>query len=114
MELKDYIKGVITQLGDAINEANKDLKDKGGAYVVATNLSDTNESIIKTKDVDGKDRIVALIDFEIPIEVEGNQYQPRLCIAQISSSNSQLTDAYPATLSKIKFQLPLAMPKVDK
>lgn len=113
MELKDYIKGVITQLGEGINDANNELKDKGGAYIVSTNLSDTNESIIKTKE-DGEDRIVTLIDFEIPIEVGDYYNNPKLNIAQMSSSNTQAPSTYLATLSKIKFQLPLALPKVER
>lgn len=114
MELKDYIKGVITQLDEGINE---ELKDKGGAYIVAKNLSDTNESIIKTKEVDGKERIVALIDFEIPIEAEdpcyANNNKGRINVVNLNFNNPG-TPAYLSTLKKIKFLLPLAMPDFEK
>lgn len=106
MDLKDYISKVITQLGEGINDANNNLK--GGAYVVSDNLSDSNNSIIQTKDEDDKNRIVTIIDFEIPIETDGAYIK----VAELNSFKAQGPATYVATLSKIKFQLPLALPKV--
>lgn len=102
MELKKFVQETIQRIGEGIYNANNYLNNYGGAYVVSTNLSELdNENIIKTKDENGEDRIVTIINFEIPVEAD---------YASIRTVDSQKATEQ-ASIVKLKFQLPLALPK---
>lgn len=107
MELKDFIKGTISDIALAINELNEEYRDKG-ILVNPANCHDISKGVSET----GDGRLIRDIEFNLVISASnttsaGGGLKINVLKAGI---DNQINNS---TLSTIKFSVPVAFPGID-
>lgn len=121
MELKDFIKGVVFDISNAIEECQKELKN--GTIVSPTNSK--AEEKIRSKKGDLK---ISYIDFEVAvsakseigknkegkssIEVSGSVFGLNVGGKLGGNANNEENKQVNENLSKIKFSIPIVYPTI--
>ena len=114
MELKDYIKQSITSISEAITEAQEELIEKG-TFVNPKNLYPDSNKNYYLHESGGN--IATNIDFEISVTVEeknvGEKEGGVDILKVVSAKAGQTNSNSHETINKLKFSIPLMLPKVQ-
>ncbi len=113
MELKQFIKGVVFDITNAIAECQKDLNN--GSIISPTNVSNASNNKISTKEGDFS---VSCIDFEVAVTA-GNTTESGSNIGggiqvwgvSLGGNNKEDSRQINESISKIKFSIPVVYPR---
>lgn len=113
MELKEFVKGVLTQITDAVKESQEEIKN--GAVICPTNY---RAQEVEKININGVDYIVSIIDFDINVYTE----QVDNISAEINAGVSWLVNVVgkgdydnenkSGNTTRIKFKIPLVLPSI--
>lgn len=111
MELKDFIKGVLSEITDGIIESQKSLKEKG--MIVSPSISDGMKA-----NVNGEIRTTTIVSFEVQLvetESDGTEFGGGFKINVLSAGASKKQGTSNSASSKVSFDIPVILPseKVD-
>lgn len=114
MELKQFVKEVIFDITNAIEECQKDLNN--GAIISPTNISTDSKDKIRTKEGDFS---VSYIDFEVAVtagdttESESNIGGGiRVWGVSLAGNNKEDSKQTNENISKVKFSIPVVYPRI--
>lgn len=112
MELKEFIKGVLLDITDAVKESQEEIKN--GAII-----SPADYRVLEKVSINGSDLIVSHIDFEIAISADtttekSNGIGGRISVlsAFIGGKSEEDERVRNENISKIKFSIPLVLPSI--
>lgn len=107
MELKDFIKGTISDIALAINELNKELSDIG-LTVNPKDASNSNNSFVRLNGNDDE-RAIKEIEFNLSISVsDSTERGGGLKINVVSAGINKETSN--CAISTVKFSIPVVYP----
>lgn len=110
MELKEFIKTAITDISDAISELQEELGEE-----TVVNPAMPNPVSLKTITVDGSNRLISILDFDVALtvgntdSVSGNT---KAGIQILSAKMSGDSKNYTENVSRLKFSVQVALPAV--
>ena len=64
MDLKDFIRETLIEISTGIEEAQRDLKEKGSDAIINTNITKTDDNILVTG---GRRKTVEYIEFDVAV-----------------------------------------------
>ena len=118
MEIKDFVKEALAQIVEGINEANKQMSEKG-AFVASSNMREANglpKSGTYVDDVRNVRHVVREIEFDVSIAAsDSTQTGGRggLQVVSFIRADGGIENNVSSSASqRIKFSLPLALPVV--
>jgi len=116
MEIKDFIKGALTEIVDAITEFNEDMVDKN-VFVPSSNLKVNQDKYQYACDKNGKPHLIRDVEFDISVNVsEGKDGGGKISlqIAGISLSAGKSNEINNTAINRMKFSIPIVPPTEKK
>lgn len=107
MELKDFVKGVIFDITNAVKECQQELDN--GAIICPTN-SNTKEQVFSDKD---GSLTISNVDFEVSVSVgSSNETGGKITVlsAVISGGFGSGNTTKDENVSKVRFSIPVVLP----
>lgn len=117
--LDEYVKDTLVQIVNGINEANKELIQKG-AFVPSDNIHSWGNATIEGLEAfDNKEQshLVRNVDFDIAVAVKNekaNGGKAGLEVMSVQLGKNKNSSLSSSSVNRIKFSLPLALPFQNK
>jgi len=116
MEIKDFIKGSLTEIVDAIIEFNEDMDDKN-VFVPSSNFTVNKDNFQYAYDKKGKPYLIRDVEFDISVNVsEGKDDKGKfsLQIAGVNLSAGKSNEINNTAINRMKFSIPIVLPTEKK
>jgi len=116
MEIKDFIKGSLTEIVDAIIEFNEDMADKN-IFVPSSNLYVNQDKFQYARDKNGNPHLIRDVEFDISVNVSegkdgGGKFS--LQIAGVNLSAGKNNERNNTAINRMKFSIPIVLPTEKK
>lgn len=109
IQLKDFIKAVLSEITDGVTESQSELKSKG--VIISPSISDG----IKAEN-DGKIRTVSVVSFSVELiqsESDDTELSGGAKLYVFSAGANNKTGKSNAITSKVSFNIPVILPSVE-